>query len=409
MAGHLVVLVHGMWGSHVHFDYINQQLALHGAQEYLLGSNCPVNKDLVVYRTRDNTGYLTYDGVDICGQRVANEVSKVISEICPSQLSMVGYSMGGLISRYAVGVLYSRGTFEKVKPCTFTAFASPHIGCNVLGTGLSERAFNFIGSWSMARTSRQAFLRDKYTASGTPLFKHMTDESSTFVAAMRLFSKRALYANILNDRRCDYYTAASETDNPYAGIASFDLQGFWAAEKYAPVVLDGSKSPSKKHYPVRKKSLWQRLVHSLDLTLRLSVVWPLWFIAFLINVAYQGAASWLRTQQMVKSGIIQLNYEHTEEIAADMVEDIYSSVSDPTVFRFTPLISSIVRQFNALGWEKYPVRVIADKNAHAAIIVRNPDQKTFWEGKIVVDHWINEVLCLRSTTSSEPTQADLKI
>lgn len=394
MGVHLIVLVHGMWGSHTHFDYICDQLSLRGAQEYVNGSSTPVDKDVVVYRTRGNTGYLTYDGIDICGHRVAKEVIEVIKDVNPTEFSMVGYSMGGLISRFAVGMLYAEGIFNDVKPRTFTSFASPHIGCNVLGTSLGKRLFNFIGSWSMARTSRQAFLRDRYTISGTPLFKHMTDEGTLFVEALKLFQKRALYANILNDHRCDFYTAASETTNPYNDIVSFDLQGHWAAEKYAPVILDLSKPPRKVEFQHVTQSLWKRLGRSLDVVFRVSIVWPLWFVAFLINVGYQGVASWLRTQKYVKSGIFLPNYDGTEEIAVDMVEDIYNTVSDPHLLQLTPLMKKIVRQLNSLGWEKYPVRITADKNTHAAIIVRVPRQKSFWEGKVVVNHWITEILGL---------------
>jgi len=31
-------------------------------------------------------------------------------------LSLVGYSLGGLVARYAVGLLHSKGMFEKIKP-----------------------------------------------------------------------------------------------------------------------------------------------------------------------------------------------------------------------------------------------------------------------------------------------------
>jgi predicted alpha/beta-fold hydrolase len=31
------------------------------------------------------------------------------------KLSFVGYSMGGLVSRYAIGLLYAKGWFEKLE------------------------------------------------------------------------------------------------------------------------------------------------------------------------------------------------------------------------------------------------------------------------------------------------------
>lgn len=32
------------------------------------------------------------------------------------KLSIVGYSLGGLIARYAIGLLYSKGWFDKLEP-----------------------------------------------------------------------------------------------------------------------------------------------------------------------------------------------------------------------------------------------------------------------------------------------------
>lgn len=32
------------------------------------------------------------------------------------KLSVVGYSLGGLVARYAIGLLYSRGVFDKLEP-----------------------------------------------------------------------------------------------------------------------------------------------------------------------------------------------------------------------------------------------------------------------------------------------------
>ena len=46
----------------------------------------------------------TYDGIDVCGERLADEMRRVVA-LHPrlERLSIVGHSMGGLISRYAAG------------------------------------------------------------------------------------------------------------------------------------------------------------------------------------------------------------------------------------------------------------------------------------------------------------------
>lgn len=68
-----------------------------------------------------NAGSFTYDGVDTGGERVANEVEQKLEELAQNghdikKISVIGYSLGGLIARFAIGLLYSRGVFETIQP-----------------------------------------------------------------------------------------------------------------------------------------------------------------------------------------------------------------------------------------------------------------------------------------------------
>jgi hypothetical protein len=47
-----------------------------------------------------------------------------------THVSFLGYSLGGVITRYAVGVLEHAGAFEsgRLIPVNFIAIASPHLG-----------------------------------------------------------------------------------------------------------------------------------------------------------------------------------------------------------------------------------------------------------------------------------------
>lgn len=68
-----------------------------------------------------NSGSFTYDGIELGGERVCQEIEEEIEKLAKNgqeikKLSLVGYSLGGLIARYACGLLYSKGFFEKVKP-----------------------------------------------------------------------------------------------------------------------------------------------------------------------------------------------------------------------------------------------------------------------------------------------------
>lgn len=68
-----------------------------------------------------NSGSFTYDGIELGGERVCKEIEEEIERLEASgqkikKLSVVGYSLGGVISRYAIGLLETRGLFEKVEP-----------------------------------------------------------------------------------------------------------------------------------------------------------------------------------------------------------------------------------------------------------------------------------------------------
>ena len=50
----------------------------------------------------------TYEGIDRCGQRLAEEVTEYVA-VHPDleRISLIGHSMGGLIGRYALGDAFS--------------------------------------------------------------------------------------------------------------------------------------------------------------------------------------------------------------------------------------------------------------------------------------------------------------
>lgn len=70
---------------------------------------------------KSNNGNFTYDGIDIGGERICEEIEEEIKKLARegeeiAKLSLVGYSLGGLIARYTVGLLYSKGLFNTIKP-----------------------------------------------------------------------------------------------------------------------------------------------------------------------------------------------------------------------------------------------------------------------------------------------------
>lgn len=75
---------------------------------------------LYMLLARRNSGSFTYDGIELGGERVCAEIEEELRAIKKrggniSKLSIVGYSLGGLVSRYAVGLLYAKGVLDTVE------------------------------------------------------------------------------------------------------------------------------------------------------------------------------------------------------------------------------------------------------------------------------------------------------
>jgi predicted esterase len=78
-------------------------------------------ESLHILVAKRNSGSFTYDGIELGGERVCQEIEEEIDKLAKEgqeikRISIVGYSLGGLIGRFAIGLLYSKGFFEKIKP-----------------------------------------------------------------------------------------------------------------------------------------------------------------------------------------------------------------------------------------------------------------------------------------------------
>lgn len=201
-----------------HFDYITAALR----ERY------PPDQ-LHIFAARRNRGNLTYDGVELGGERVAREIEDYLSELVDAdagksgskgdgqdesnddndgndgdswqrkergkandklklklKFSVVGYSLGGLVARYAIGLLYARGYFSatgaylpvrpeknnqdgeqtiqvpvQLLPTTFTTFGTPHVG--VRNPTRRRHLWNVVGARTLSISGRQLFLIDSFT------------------------------------------------------------------------------------------------------------------------------------------------------------------------------------------------------------------------------------------------------
>lgn len=67
-----------------------------------------------------NSGSFTYDGIELGGERVCLEIEEELALIKSKggdikKISIVGYSLGGLVARYAIGLLFARGVLDNLE------------------------------------------------------------------------------------------------------------------------------------------------------------------------------------------------------------------------------------------------------------------------------------------------------
>ncbi|KAF9155037.1 hypothetical protein BG015_011274 [Linnemannia schmuckeri] len=384
---HLLVLNHGLWGNAGHVKFIAEQF------KERLGDR------ILVYCAEANESKFTYDGVDICAQRLVQEIHKVIEVIesggdiedlkghkhkkshkkeskskrqkhanasksssvtangsnisngvgstplssNPSsasssssslhshskintdstessksrkvtQFSFLGYSLGGLIGRFAMGLLDMEKFFDPVEqggqgiePVYFVTMATPHLGIRKPPQTNFSKVFNYLSSRMLSRTGEQLQLIDDY-ANGKPVLLAMSEPESIFVHALNRFKRRAIYCNVRNDRSVPFWTASFSDADPFVELESLQIQyssGYSSViESYEPhdlemlAQLQGERAAAQKEMPLSEKISninWSRY----GLYALIPVLAPLWIIFASTTISYQGIDSRRRTKHMV--------------------------------------------------------------------------------------------------------------
>ncbi len=99
-----------LWGNPNHLEVMARSLRAKHPEE-----------NLHILVAKRNSGSFTYDGIELGGERVCQEIEEEIKKLAKAgqeikRFSLVGYSLGGLVARFCVGLLYSKGFFEKITP-----------------------------------------------------------------------------------------------------------------------------------------------------------------------------------------------------------------------------------------------------------------------------------------------------
>ncbi|KAK8215325.1 hypothetical protein M8818_001946 [Zalaria obscura] len=437
-ADHLCVLIHGLWGNPSHLSYL----------ETALREAYPADR-LHILLAKSNAYNHTYDGIHLGGERIASEIESQIKTLSDSgttirKLSIVGYSLGGLVARYTIGLLYATGLFDTIEPVNFTTFATPHLGVRTPLVGPHSYLWNVLGARTLSTSGRQLFLIDTFRDTGKPLLAVLADSSSIFIRALQRFKHRSLYTNIINDRSAVYYTTSISKTDPFVDLSAVELNPL---PGYNGVLLDPEDPVKPKQLP--QLSLLERLkvgsmttLQSIPFILLLGIAVPIGSVLFLLNSGLQT----FRSAQRVKLhesgkagiGIEQYRIPLIEEARAG-IGRVYAGMAGDVGEEYLPTPSEtdedddgddkpqdgvgtstadlkggdeavtkrhrghqgqfptlaltheqfeMIENLDAVGFTKYPVHIRKVRHSHAAIVVRSRWRPGFDEGKIVVGHWV---------------------
>ncbi|KAF5724090.1 lipid particle [Fusarium mundagurra] len=434
-ATHLCVLVHGLWGNPSHMRNVAKALR----DEYS-------EDELYILPAEKNRGNFTYDGIELGGERVCAEIEDKLRSIEEqggkiTKLSIAGYSLGGLVSRYAVGLLYAKGILDDLECMNFTTFASPHLGVRTPLKGWHNTVWNVLGARTLSMSGRQLFTIDKFRDTNRPLLAVLADPNSIFMSGLKKFKRRTLYTNIVNDRSVVHYTSAITKHDPYTDLEKVNLNYL---KGYEGVILDPDH-PIALRPKLQQDTLLtdyealKKWVKSIPFMVTVGVIIPIGVVVFLANSAVQTvrSANRIKAHESGEAGLkieqyrmplrikeIREEVEQAYEVlnssqnqqylaASDSEDDLAYDAEDRKLLKkerrmstpgqptlaLTPDQFEMIENLDAAGWRKFPVHIQKHRHSHAAIVVRM-DKESFADGWVVLKHFAGSEFLIPSGIDS---------
>ncbi|KAH9965599.1 putative serine esterase-domain-containing protein [Lactifluus volemus] len=412
---HLLVLIHGMWGNPSHLASMHRII-----QQSINESSLHV---MLPETNRDES---TYDGIDWGGERVATEIFQEIEKLEKegkrvTRFSITGYSLGGLLARYVVGILYQREFFSTVTPVNFNTMATPHIGL-LLYPSIISKCSSFIVPRFLSRTGEQFYGTDQWSTTGKSLLEVMADPEHVFYRGLKLFLHIRIYANAINDLTVPYMTAYVDNKDPFINHTTSGLVVDYD-DTYYPIVksFDIPDTPPPKRERTSPRPLtvkWfksyrpplpPRFQAPFPFNIVSLILLPILFPTFLslvivrLSISSHHSRSRIKlletedasTTQRLIHVFAKLEPE-VEDIVADMEDDPAGpALSEDTVWipeqspPITPAQRRMMASLNALPQLKKERVYIPDvRNSHATIIARDIKNFEFHKiGEGVLRHW----------------------
>ncbi|MCE3215861.1 hypothetical protein HAX54_003810 [Datura stramonium] len=214
---HLLVLVHGILAGPSDWTYAQAEL------KKRLGRN------FVIFSSSRNTFTKTFTGIDGARKRLAEEVMLVLKkreDHTFKKISFLAHSLGGLIARYALALLYysddpiasptNKGLITALQPINFITLAMPHLSVRgkkqlpfLFGVPILEKLAAPIAPFFAGQTFSQLFLTDGKPNKPPLLLRMASDcDDDKFISALGAFKCRRLYANVSYDHTAGWRTSS---------------------------------------------------------------------------------------------------------------------------------------------------------------------------------------------------------
>ncbi|KAL1410001.1 hypothetical protein Q8F55_004001 [Vanrija albida] len=478
---HLVLLIHGLWGKCLgkpeHLAAAVDELHAAWTDLTTVDMDTPTNEsvnsspssqplrqrdDLVVLVAEGMTSKLTYDGVDVCASRCAYELDCEIARLEAdgrrvARFSVMGYSLGGLVARYLVGLLNARSPsfFDKHEPVTFSAMASPHLGIPRYNTFIST-VLCWLGGRLLSRTGEQVYVVDSYSESDPrPLLEIMADPKQVFHKALSRFQDIHIYANLVNDNTVPFPSAAIQMRDPFVKWKERGLQVKYDQNDIARDWTYPEPDPLTVAKPKGKQWLWNlgtlpptfrfRQPYSTIILVLAPILIPVIFILVILRFSLDTRRSRLRLQKLTRAmeasnhaadpsrpaspspigsplGLpidslraairkVERSIEQDFMAAAETPLPLEHDENDKDFEHFEPDVhplmtdrqTRMVHWLNALDPNKHMAWLPDCPNSHAVIVVRDPTNMPIHErGRGVLRHWAGEVSLAAETAASTP-------
>ncbi|SCV03617.1 LAMI_0H09604g1_1 [Lachancea mirantina] len=417
---HLIVLIHGLWGNHSHMNAIKEVFA-----------KTLDDPNVIFFAPRQSGYFKTFDGIEIIGYRTLTEICQVVlgyKRGTITKISFIGYSMGGLISRFIIGKMFTEchDLFQDIEPGLFITFATPHLGVHFHvpepdgGWSCSPHhrhrqllsiVLSLLGTTILGRTGRQLFIND--SPENQSILLQLS--SGEFLEGLARFKHRICVANVKNDRTVAFYTSFItdcdpflESENQIQYVFDPNLPG--TDLRMVPRILDMNRlDPESQRAPKDDHNL-SRWALVILICAILFFVLPLVFVANVVGTCYSYLAT-VHYQKLLHKGegrnllrrklgledklvdairdtVGVLANEESDDLNDDAGQSIirkdiswdefvskYShgwdqkSKSRFKALDFDPKRRKILQNLNQLSWIRIPI-YIKSLNAHDGIVAR---------------------------------------